>query len=50
MSHLLKVRESLGMKLTTIHNIHFLQEVMRGSRAAIERGEFADYKNSFRGY
>jgi queuine tRNA-ribosyltransferase len=49
-SHLLKVRETLGMKLMTVHNIHFLQEVFRESREAIERGEFTDYKNSFRGY
>jgi len=48
--HLIKVREPLCMKLITIHNIHFLQELMRGSRAAIEMGEFTDFKNSFRGY
>lgn len=49
-SHLLKVREPLGMKLTTIHNLHFLQGVMRDGREAIKRGEFTAYKNSFRGY
>lgn len=49
-SHLLKVHEPLGMKLTTMHNLFFFQRMMRECREAIEKDVFQDYKNSYRGY
>ncbi len=48
--HLFKVHEQLGMNLVTIHNIYFIQKILRESRDAIKRDEFYDYKNSFKGY
>jgi len=45
--HLLKEREVLGIRLTTIHNLHFLLELMRGVRQSIRQGEFAIFKRRF---
>lgn len=45
--HMLKVNEIYGLRLTTIHNIYFYQELMLASRAAIEKQEFMDFKKRF---
>lgn len=45
--HLLKVREVLGIRLTTWHNLHFLLELMRNVRKAIEEDRLLDYKKEF---
>ncbi len=45
--HLLVAREILALRLTTIHNLHFLLEIMRRIRRAIFNGTFVDYKNRF---
>lgn len=42
--HLLKVHEMLGMRLVTIHNLFFLQELLSRARKAILKGEFLEYK------
>ncbi|MFH1773414.1 MAG: tRNA guanosine(34) transglycosylase Tgt [Methanobacteriota archaeon] len=48
-NHLLRVYEALGMRLMTMHNLHFLQNLMKEARKAIASGEFEEFKNSFRG-
>ncbi|MEE8167586.1 MAG: tRNA guanosine(34) transglycosylase Tgt [Candidatus Hydrothermarchaeales archaeon] len=44
-SHLLKVREFLGMRLVTVHNLYFLQKLMKDAREAIMRDEFVEFKS-----
>ena len=41
--HLLNQEELLGLRLLSLHNLHFLLELTAGARAAIERGELAEY-------
>lgn len=45
--HLIKANEVLGIRLTSIHNLHFLQTLMADIRAAIEAGTFAQLKRAF---
>ncbi|MDQ0287279.1 queuine tRNA-ribosyltransferase [Desulfofundulus luciae] len=45
--HLIKANEVLGIRLTTIHNLHFVLELMRNIRRAILEGNFYDYKEAF---
>ena len=40
--HLLNAEEILGVRLLTIHNVHFLLEFMREMREAISGGTFAE--------
>ena len=42
--HLVNQQELLGHRLLTLHNLHFLLELTRRARAAIERGELASFK------
>ncbi len=42
--HLHKSGEMLGMRLLTIHNLHFYLDLMRKMREAIEKGEFQKLK------
>jgi queuine tRNA-ribosyltransferase len=42
--HLFQVKEILGMRLATLHNLHYYQWLMRGARAAIRAGGFAAWK------
>jgi queuine tRNA-ribosyltransferase len=46
--HLHRVGEILGSRLNTLHNLYFYQELMRGARAAIEAGHFAEFARSTR--
>jgi queuine tRNA-ribosyltransferase len=46
-NHLLREHEYLGMRLATIHNLHFLVNLMRTAREAIEEGEFLRFNNEF---
>jgi queuine tRNA-ribosyltransferase len=46
-SHLLKVYETLGMRLATMHNLSFLQDFMKDIRKAILNGEFNEFKKGF---
>jgi len=45
--HLVKSNEILGAILLTQHNLWFYQDLMRGIRASIERGEFQMFKKNF---
>ena len=41
--HLVNQEELLGLRLLSLHNLHFLLELTAGARAAIERGELGGY-------
>jgi queuine tRNA-ribosyltransferase len=41
--HLVNQDELLGLRLLSLHNLHFLLELTAGARAAIERGELRQY-------
>ena len=45
--HLYKAEEILGLRLNTIHNVHFLLELMRRIRAALQQGTFGQLKTEF---
>jgi len=47
LQHLFKAGEILGLRLNTIHNLHFLLDVMRRIRAAILDGSFAALRADF---
>ena len=42
--HLVNQNEVLGLRLLTLHNVHFLLDLTANARAAIERGELASFK------
>jgi len=42
--HLVNQNEVLGLRLLTLHNVHFLLDLTSRARAAIERGELASFK------
>jgi queuine tRNA-ribosyltransferase len=42
--HLVNQEELLGLRLLTLHNLHFVLEVTTRARAAIEAGELASFK------
>ena len=42
--HLLKAKESLGMRLCVLHNLYFYNTMMEEIRDAIDAGEFQAYK------
>ena len=45
--HLVKVEEILGLRLITLHNLHFYLELMRQARNAIEGGCFNEFRSGF---
>jgi len=45
--HLLVSHEILGLSLNTIHNLHFLLELMRNIRLSVLAGEFLAFKRAF---
>lgn len=45
--HLIIAKETLALRLTTIHNLHFMLDTMRRIRQSIFNGNFAAYKNEF---
>ena len=45
--HLIKAEEILGLRLLSIHNLHFYLQLMKRTRAAIEDGSFADFRRRF---
>lgn len=45
--HLIKAEESFGIRLTTIHNLHFLLDLMRGVRQAIREDRLRDFRDEF---
>ena len=48
--HLIKSEEVLGLRLTTIHNLHFLLELAARIRAAIPAGTFPSLLADFRAH
>jgi len=45
--HLIKAEEILGLRLITLHNLHFYLHLMSRARLAIEDGSFADFRARF---
>jgi queuine tRNA-ribosyltransferase len=45
--HLIKAEEILGLRLLSIHNLHFYLELMKQAQAAIENGNFAEFRRRF---
>jgi queuine tRNA-ribosyltransferase len=45
--HLLKSEEILGLRLLSIHNLHFYLDLMKQARRAIEDGTFSDFRAQF---
>lgn len=45
--HLIKADETFGIRLTTIHNLHFILEMMRQVREAIREDRLLDYRDYF---
>jgi queuine tRNA-ribosyltransferase len=45
--HLVKAEEILGLRLITLHNLHFYLDLMRRARQAIEDGCFAVFCSQF---
>ncbi|HEV2805840.1 MAG TPA: tRNA guanosine(34) transglycosylase Tgt [Chthoniobacterales bacterium] len=45
--HLLKSQEILGLRLLSIHNLHFYLDLMEKTRRAIEDGSFAEFRKRF---
>ncbi|MFW9875560.1 MAG: tRNA guanosine(34) transglycosylase Tgt [Candidatus Thorarchaeota archaeon] len=46
-NHLLKNYSILGMRLATIHNLYFLQKLIKQSKERIRDGTFFTFKNDF---
>src|SRR5262249_19623493 len=45
--HLIKAEEILGLRLITLHNLHFYLNLMSRARTEIERGTFDQFRNAF---
>jgi queuine tRNA-ribosyltransferase len=45
--HLVKAEEILGLRLITLHNLHFYLDLMKRTRAAIALGNFSEFRRSF---
>jgi queuine tRNA-ribosyltransferase len=48
-NHLLREHEFLGMRLATIHNLHFLENLMKDSQKAIAEERFSEFSEEFLG-
>ena len=48
--HLFKEKEILGMRLNTLHNLHFYLTLMRKAREALEEGRFDAFRKSYLRY
>ncbi len=49
--HLLKAKEMLGMRFIVTHNLYFYNKMMEEIRAAIEAGNYSEYKkNKLKGF
>jgi len=47
--HLIKAEEILGLRLITLHNLHFYLNLMRQVRNTIEKGTFDQFRKDFVG-
>jgi queuine tRNA-ribosyltransferase len=45
--HLIKAEEILGLRLITLHNLHFYLDLMRQAREQIENGSFQEFRKRF---
>ena len=45
--HLIKAEEILGLRLITLHNLHFYLELTRRARSAIKAGTFERFRREF---
>jgi len=45
--HLIKAEEILGLRLITLHNLHFYLDLMSRARAAIKNGTFNEFRKRF---
>jgi queuine tRNA-ribosyltransferase len=45
--HLVKAEEILGLRLITLHNLHFYLDLMRQARAKINNETFDEFRNDF---
>jgi queuine tRNA-ribosyltransferase len=45
--HLIKAEEILGLRLITLHNLHFYLDLMRQARKRIRNGSFEEFRKSF---
>jgi len=45
--HLFKAKEITGLRLATIHNVHFMLRLMDEIRGAIRTGTFAEFREAF---
>ncbi len=45
--HLIKAEEILGLRLITLHNLHFYLELMKRARASIADGTFVEFRSRF---
>lgn len=46
-NHLLREFEWLGLRLTTLHNLYFLENLMKEARNSIKNGALSDFKDEF---
>jgi queuine tRNA-ribosyltransferase len=47
--HLIKAEEILGLRLVSLHNLHFYIHLLRRARQAIQDGSFAAFRQTFVG-
>ena len=47
LAHLYRAGEILGLRLNTVHNLHFLLDLLADSRRAILEARFPDFKRAF---
>jgi queuine tRNA-ribosyltransferase len=45
--HLIKSEEILGLRLVSLHNLHFYLALLRAARTAILEGRFAEFRRDF---
>src|SRR5438552_14721568 len=45
--HLIKAEEILGLRLITLHNLHFYLDLMRQAREQIQNGSFGAFRKRF---
>ena len=45
--HLIKAEEILGLRLITLHNLHFYLDLMRRAREKIDKGAFDQFRKEF---
>src|SRR5204862_5115693 len=45
--HLIKAEEILGLRLLSIHNLHFYLDLMKRARTEIENGTFSQFQKRF---